>query len=75
MWIHKTSVGTLKIKYDSKVKKYALLLNDECSGYYSSPEAAADDVSTQHSGFDEIDNLPSDEIDDFSNNLGSWEEV
>ena len=73
MWIHETSVGTLSTTYDPKVKKYALCLNDDCSGYYSSPEAAADDVYAQHSGFEEIDNLPFDEIDEFSDNLGCWE--
>lgn len=75
MWIHKTSVGTLKIVYDRQVKKYALWLNDECSGYYSLPEAAADDVYTQNSGFDEIDKLPFSEITEFVDNLSCWEKV
>lgn len=75
MWVCHSPIGTIKIKYDHEVKKYALWLGDECGGYYPSAEAAADDVYTQTSGIDAIDYLKDSRSAILPHDLGDWDKV
>lgn len=75
MWIYHSPVGTIEIKYDHRSEKLALWLNNDCGGHYSTPEAAADDVFTQHSGIDAIDDLQEPESDKLPHDLSEWLEV
>jgi hypothetical protein len=53
-WYFKTRFGIFKI-VPTKNGRYELMMNDEFLGNYHSPEAAADDVYTQHSKHDPWD--------------------
>jgi hypothetical protein len=67
-----TAVGTFWIRPDN-VHGWSLFIDEdgnvELLGSYSSPEAAADDVYTQHTGWNEWDipNRP-----DVPTDLGEW---
>jgi hypothetical protein len=47
----RSPVGTLWIKPQRNSDRFWLGINDERVGSYHSPEAAADDVYTQHTGW------------------------
>ena len=57
MWIYKSSVGTFSIRKQSN-GFWGPLIDNEALGAYNSPEGAADDVYTQHTGHDSWDLLP-----------------
>lgn len=75
MWIYHSPIGIIEIKYDNRAEKLALWLNDVCGGYYLTPEAAADDVFTQHSGIDAIDDLEEPDCFLLPHDLGEWIKV
>lgn len=75
MWIYESPIGKIEIKFDHKVKKYALWLGDECGGFYPTPEAAADDVYTQTSGIDAIDYLDDLKSIILPDGLGKWGKI
>ncbi len=60
VWYYKTRVGTFHIRPDAYNRhRWSLWIDDENLGSYDSPDAAADDVYTQHTGWNEWDSLPS----------------
>lgn len=73
MWIYKCPIGTIAIKFDDNVKKYAIWLGCECGGFYTIPEAAADDVYTQTSGINAIDFFSDSSI--LPHDLSDWSKM
>lgn len=69
---YKTSVGIFIIKaMKNKPQQFGLYINDEFLGAYSSPVLAADDVRSQHTGFDAWDDLNIGA--NYPTDLGDWE--
>jgi hypothetical protein len=59
-YFYKSRVGVFEISPQVSVPgRYALLLKGEFLGSYHSPQAAADDVYTQHTGDHDWDSLSS----------------
>lgn len=50
LYIYKSSIGLIAIKFDKNVNKLALWINDDCYGFYTSKAAAADDVAQFETG-------------------------
>lgn len=67
---YKSPVGLFRILPHKD--RWALWLEDDVSGYYQSPVAAADDVYTQTTGFSEWDRL---KLDDIPTDLSEWEKL
>jgi hypothetical protein len=60
VYYYRSRVGTFWIRpQSSNPGRVQLGVGDEILGSYHSPQAAADDVYTQHTGFDAWDSLPS----------------
>ena len=58
MWHCETEVGVFCIRYDPRTRtRFLLAIGDEPLGWYHSPEAAADDVFLQKTGWQEWDSL------------------
>jgi hypothetical protein len=60
-FIYKSSVGVLEILQDHD-GRWMFCADDVVWGHYNTPAAAADDVYTQHTGFDAWDDL--DDVDE-----------
>ena len=61
-YYYKTSVGTVWIRPQPDTDRFHLGIGDGPLGSYHSPEAAADDVYTQHTGWRPLDRLPKSEL-------------
>jgi hypothetical protein len=60
VYYYRSSVGTFWIRPEpGSPSQVQLGVGDEVLGCYHSPEAAADDVYTQHTGYYAWDSLPS----------------
>ncbi|HQN18920.1 MAG TPA: hypothetical protein PKV86_07270 [Syntrophobacteraceae bacterium] len=60
MWTYQTEIGVLCIRFDPRTRtRFLLGIDDEPLGWYYSPEAAADDVFLQKTGWSEWDSLSS----------------
>ncbi len=60
MWTYQTEIGVLWIRFDPRTRtRFLLGIDDEPLGWYYSPEAAADDVFLQKTGWSEWDSLSS----------------
>lgn len=58
MWYHQTEIGVFWIRFDPSTRtRFLLGIGDEPLGWYYSPEAAADDVFLQKTGWSEWDSL------------------
>lgn len=58
MWHCQTTVGVFWIRFDPRTRtRFLLGIGDEPLGWYYSPEAAADDVFLQQTGWSEWDAL------------------
>ena len=68
MWIYKSPFGVMRIVRSRG--HYDLFLCDECVNSYLDPDSAADDVFTQHSGFDDFDNA---DIPDIPSCIDEWQ--
>lgn len=70
MWYYETSVGTFKI-IQKDFKKFELWIDTIDLETYDSPEAAADAVYKQTTGWDEWDTL---ETDSKPEDISAWDE-
>jgi hypothetical protein len=58
MWYRQTESGVFWIRFDPSTRtRFLLGIGDEPLGWYYSPEAAADDVFLQKTGWSEWDSL------------------
>ncbi len=55
MWLYESPVGVMQIVKDGD--RYNLLIGDDFCDIYPDPDSAADNVFTQHTGYDPWDNL------------------
>ena len=74
IFIYKSPVGTMSIKYDHRSSKWMLGLGDEVYGLYETTIAAADDVYSQSSGSYEWDSFDIDSIlEDVPTDIYCWD--
>lgn len=71
VYIYRSPIGPIAIRYDQGLKKFALMINDVCCGHYESAIAAADDVYMHVTGCYDWDKL--DGKVDAPTDLSEWE--
>lgn len=71
LWLYRSPIGPISIQLLPN-GRYGLFYNGQCSGSYSSPIAAADDIYTHASGIFEWDLRQEDPVNDPAG-LDEWD--
>jgi hypothetical protein len=73
LFVYRSPIGLIVIKYDSNVNRFALIINDVCYGHYASAVAAADDVYCHVTGGYEWDVLDGEIL--APSDIYEWEQI